>query len=201
MLPALRQGEGAGGQIRFGQLSRTPQPQGLMNFSEAPKCSLKPPVGSADPALKDSPAQQRAGDLAPISGATHGARAQAPALWPAATSLSGATRPPRQSQPRGRAGRCAPPWSPAPRPHHARHHPTPPPPPRTVVPPATSRADAPPPGPWTPPPALRWGRTHPPPDPRGPPHSPHRAASAPGAGQRQGGSRGGRRAAPAPAST
>lgn len=200
MLPALRQGEGAGGQIRFGQLSRTPQPQGLMNFSEAPKCSLKPPVGSADPALKDSPAQQRAGDLAPISGATHGARAQAPALWPAATSLSGATRPPRQSQPRGRAGRCAPPWSPAPRPHHARHHPTPPPP-RTVVPPATSRADAPPPGPWTPPPALRWGRTHPPPDPRGPPHSPHRAASAPGAGQRQGGSRGGRRAAPAPAST
>lgn len=200
MLPALRQGEGAGGQIRFGQLSRTPQPQGLMNFSEAPKCSLKPPVGSADPALKDSPAQQRAGDLAPISGATHGARAQAPALWPAATSLSGATRPPRQSQPRGRAGRCAPPWSPAPRPHHARHPPSPPPH-RTVVPPATSRADAPPPGPWTPPPALRWGRTHPPPDPRGPPHSPHRAASAPGAGQRQGGSRGGRRAAPAPAST
>lgn len=201
MLPALRQGEGAGGQIRFGQLSRTPQPQGLMNFSEAPKCSLKPPVGSADPALKDSPAQQRAGDLAPISGATHGARGLR--HQPCGQQRRRSLGPHVLRGSPSRAGEPVGVPLPGPRPRGRTTHATtpPPPPPRTVVPPATSRADAPPPGPWTPPPALRWGRTHPPPDPRGPPHSPHRAASAPGAGQRQGGSRGGRRAAPAPAST
>lgn len=56
-------------QIRFGQLSRTWQPQGLMNFLEAPKVQIEAVSQVlADPALNYSPAQQRAEAPAPGPG-------------------------------------------------------------------------------------------------------------------------------------
>ena len=71
MLPVLRGGHrepwGDKGrrQIRFGQLSRTLQPQGLMNFSEVPKVQIEAASWVlAGLAFNYPPAQQRVEDPA-----------------------------------------------------------------------------------------------------------------------------------------